>query len=64
MERYGVTVTTRGCNIPDCRLASWDLPMSGHLFITRGDLLHLACDAILIPSGTDAHGTPGEVVEP
>lgn len=26
--------------------------MGGHLFITHGDLLHLACDAILIPSGT------------
>lgn len=25
--------------------------MSGHLFITRGDLRHLACDAVLVPSG-------------
>jgi hypothetical protein len=25
--------------------------MTGHLFLTRGDLRHLACDAILVPSG-------------
>jgi hypothetical protein len=25
--------------------------MSGHLFVTRGDLTQLACDAILVPSG-------------
>lgn len=25
---------------------------NGHLFITRGNLLHLACDAVLVPSGT------------
>lgn len=33
--------------------------MSGHLFITRGDLRHLACDAILVPSGTDDQGRRG-----
>lgn len=33
--------------------------MSGHLFVVRGDLLGVACDAILIPSGTgiDEGGT-------
>lgn len=29
--------------------------MPGHLFITRGDLKRLACDAILVPSGTRGH---------
>ncbi len=38
--------------------------MTGHLFITRGDLLHLHCDAILIPSGTDAMGRYGHLVSP
>lgn len=26
--------------------------MSGHLFVVHGDLLGVACDAMLIPSGT------------
>ncbi len=38
--------------------------MAGHLFVTRGDLLHLACDAILVPSGTDHRGRRGHLVEP
>lgn len=33
--------------------------MAGHLFIVRGDLTHLASDAILIPSGTDERGRRG-----
>lgn len=40
--------------------------MAGHLFIARGDLLHLHCDAILIPSGV-APGTTdryGHLVDP
>ena len=36
--------------------------MGGHLFITRGDLRHLACDAILVPSGL-ANGRRGHVQE-
>src|SRR4051812_30852839 len=39
--------------------------MSGHLFVVHGDLLGVACDAILVPSGTgvDQAGTvrPGRV---
>jgi hypothetical protein len=33
--------------------------MRGHLFVVHGDLLGLACDALLIPSGTapDAGGS-------
>lgn len=27
--------------------------MSGHLFVVHGDLLSIACDALLIPSGTN-----------
>lgn len=38
--------------------------MAGHLFITRGDLRHLACDAILVPSGLDADGRRGHLVRP
>lgn len=38
--------------------------MAGHLFVTRGDLLHLACDVILVPSGTDEHDRRGHVVDP
>lgn len=34
--------------------------MAGHLFISRGNLLELACDAILIPTGSGALGD-GEV---
>lgn len=34
--------------------------MSGHLFVVRGDVTHLACDAILIPSGL-AGDRPGYV---
>jgi SIR2-like domain len=34
----------------------------GHLFIVRGDLLLLACDAILVPSGSE-NGRPGFVTE-
>lgn len=30
--------------------------MAGHLFIVRGDLLRLACDAIMVPSGEGHHG--------
>lgn len=30
--------------------------MPGHLFITRGDLTALACDAVLVPAGTDPAG--------
>ncbi|QGG94356.1 SIR2 family protein [Actinomarinicola tropica] len=30
--------------------------MPGHLFITHGDLRHLACDAILVPSGAAPRG--------
>lgn len=33
--------------------------MPGHLFITRGDLRHLACDAILVPSGADPRRRDG-----
>ena len=33
--------------------------VSGHLFLVRGDLRHLACDAVLVPSGTPAHGGAG-----
>lgn len=42
--------------------------MGGHLFVVQGDLLHVACDAILIPSGThpdgDGHWAPGHVTAP
>src|SRR5262249_108599 len=31
--------------------------MSGHLFVTRGDLTELACDAMLVPSGSNAGRT-------
>jgi hypothetical protein len=34
--------------------------MLGHLFIVRGDLTHLACDAVLIPSGY-ADGATGHI---
>lgn len=37
--------------------------MAGHLFITRGDLGHLACDAILVPSGVGPDGRRGHVQE-
>jgi len=41
--------------------------MSGHLFVVRGDVLGVACDAVLVPSGTalDDHGAvrPGFVTE-
>jgi hypothetical protein len=37
--------------------------MSGHLFIVRGNLMRLACDAILVPSGT-RRGRVGDVVDP
>lgn len=39
--------------------------MTGHLFVVQGDLLGVACDAVLIPSGTGADGAgvtrPGRV---
>lgn len=37
--------------------------MPGHLFITRGDLQHLSCDAILVPSGV-WNGQRGHVQGP
>jgi len=33
----------------------------GHVFVVRGDLTSLMCDWWLLPSGTDAHGVPGEI---
>jgi len=36
--------------------------MAGHLFIVRGNLLDLACDALLVPSGSEG-GCPGFVTE-
>src|SRR4051794_10769260 len=37
--------------------------MSGHLFVTRGSLTGLACDVILVPSGTSRDGRFGHVME-
>lgn len=37
--------------------------MPGQLFLCRGDLGHLACDAILVPSGVGPDGRRGHVQE-
>ncbi|MEZ5281760.1 MAG: SIR2 family protein [Acidimicrobiales bacterium] len=38
--------------------------MAGHLFVTRGDLLALTCDAILVPCGGGPTHSPGYLVRP
>ena len=35
--------------------------MAGHLFLVRGDLRNLACDAVLVPAGTGAGWRHGEI---
>ena len=66
MREAGVTTSCRervapspprAANVCEDRSA-----VAGHLFITRGDLKRLACDAILVPSGTRA-GRCGDVTE-